>query len=151
MSNLCYCKSQKPFEECCKPLLDGLQKADSALALMRSRYTAYVLCNIDYINNTFTGNLTKQEKEEIKEWSQNSTWQHLEIVNFTDNKVEFKAYYIYNNKQMLHHELSTFVKQDDTWFYDKGEIFNTKANIAKNAKCICGSGKKYKVCCMKML
>ena len=118
---------------------------------MRSRYTAYTLCNIDYINKTFTGNLTKQEKEEIKEWSQNSTWQHLEIVNFTNNTVEFKAYYIYNNKQMLHHELSTFVKQDDIWLYDKGEIFNTKVNISKNAKCICGSGKKYKACCMKML
>jgi len=147
----CYCKSGKTYDECCAPLLNGLQKADSALALMRSRYTAYALCNIDYIDNTFTGNLTEQEKKEITQWSQNSTWQHLEIVNFTDYTVEFKAYYIYNNKQMLHHELSTFVKQNDTWFYDKGEIFSTKPNIFKNAKCICGSGRKYKVCCMKML
>jgi len=83
---------------------------------MRSRYTAYALCNIDYINNTFTGNLTEQEKKEVLEWSQNSTWQHLEIVNYTDNTVEFKAFYIYDNKQMLHHELSTFVKQNQKEF-----------------------------------
>ena len=147
----CYCKSGKAFNECCAPFLNGLQKADNPLTLMRSRYTAYVLCDIDYIDNTFTGNLTKQEREEIKQWCKNSFWQHLEIVNFIDNSVEFKAYYIYEKKQFVHHELSTFVKQNETWLYSSGEIFNTKANISRNSKCICGSGKKYKSCCMKLL
>ena len=37
----CPCGSQKQYEQCCGPFLDGRAIAPTAEALMRSRYTAY--------------------------------------------------------------------------------------------------------------
>lgn len=38
--NGCYCNSQKEFKDCCEPYIKGLEKAPTAEALMRSRYSA---------------------------------------------------------------------------------------------------------------
>lgn len=46
---ICFCSSQKSFESCCKPYLNGTQHAPTAEALMRSRYSAYVLHEVDYL------------------------------------------------------------------------------------------------------
>ena len=47
----CPCCSQREFESCCAPFLNGEASAPTAETLMRSRYTAYVRGNIDYIRN----------------------------------------------------------------------------------------------------
>lgn len=39
--NGCYCNSQKEFKDCCEPYIKGLEKAPTAEALIRSRYSAY--------------------------------------------------------------------------------------------------------------
>jgi SEC-C motif-containing protein len=130
--------------------------AKSALELMKSRYSAYCVADLGYIESTTTPNkLDKQDIAFLTNWSKNSTWQHLEIVDNSEDTnsgmVEFKAYYIYEKVQRCHHEKSTFVKIDDVWYYDEGELFEENFRIGRNDECICGSGKKYKKCCNKLI
>jgi len=48
----CPCNSGLDYAECCEPYITGQKNAPTAEALMRSRYTAYVVHAIDYIINT---------------------------------------------------------------------------------------------------
>ncbi|MBP7302287.1 MAG: hypothetical protein KA972_03815, partial [Brachymonas sp.] len=41
------------FGDCCAPLLRGTQTAADAQALMRSRYTAYVLGDLAYLRSSW--------------------------------------------------------------------------------------------------
>lgn len=49
----CPCDSGDVVDECCGPLLDGTREAPTALALMRSRYSAFVLRRPDYLLRTW--------------------------------------------------------------------------------------------------
>jgi len=119
---------------------------------MRSRYSAYCLGDVNYLQATTHDHTWKDEELKfIQEWADNSFWQHLDIVNSSDEIVEFKAYYIFEGKQHLHHEKSTFKKVNDMWKYVDGEVYEDKANLFQNTICICGSGAKYKRCCAKKL
>ncbi|MQM32004.1 MAG: hypothetical protein CRU78_16430, partial [Candidatus Accumulibacter phosphatis] len=48
----CPCGSERPYAECCGPLHDGAAAPDAA-ALMRSRYSAYVLAIEAYLLSTW--------------------------------------------------------------------------------------------------
>jgi SEC-C motif-containing protein len=48
-NNSCYCGSQNSFESCCAPYINGFKKAPTALALMKSRYSAYASHQIIYL------------------------------------------------------------------------------------------------------
>ena len=148
----CYCKSGKEFANCCEPILRVLEVAPTALALMRSRYSAYCLGDVNYLEaTTHDHTWSDEELKFIQDWADNSKWQHLEVVDYAENMVEFKAYYIFEGKQHLHHEKSTFQKVHDMWKYVDGEIFEDNINFLRNEQCICGSGKKYKRCCTTWL
>ncbi len=152
MQKICYCKSKKPFNECCEPIISVLEIAPTALSLMKSRYTAYCLGDVKYLQAT-THDHTWQDEELkfIQDWADNSIWQHLEIVAHSEEIVEFKAYYIFDKKQHLHHEKANFKKIHDMWKYIDGEVYEDKISFLRNSKCICGSGEKYKRCCFKKL
>ena len=45
----CPCNSGKAYGECCGPILDGAVKAETAEALMRARYCAYVTEHIAFL------------------------------------------------------------------------------------------------------
>ena len=152
MQKTCYCKSTKPFSECCEPFLRVLEVPQTALALMRSRYSAYCLGDVNYLQaTTHDHTWTDEELKFIQDWADNSFWQHLEIVDVSEDVVEFKAYYIFDGKQHMHHERSTFLKINNMWKYVDGEIYEDKVAFLRNAKCICGSGNKYKRCCFMKL
>ncbi len=149
---LCYCKSGLEFAECCEPILKVLDVAPTALALMRSRYSAYCLGDVNYLKaTTHDHSWSDEELKFIQDWADNSTWQHLEIVSHNKDTVEFKAYYIFDGVQHLHHEKSAFLKVNDMWKYVDGNIHEDKVNFLRNEHCICGSGKKYKRCCAVQL
>jgi SEC-C motif-containing protein len=143
---LCYCKSQKPFQECCEPFLTHAKKPSKPEELMRSRYSAYVLGDGEYIVNTA---VAEQRYEDdillIKEYALSVDWLGLEIVHAMNNQVEFKAYYRDGEGIKVQHEKSNFVQMDGMWLYKDGTIYKTK--IERNMPCPCGSGKKYKKCC----
>lgn len=123
--NTCFCSSQKNFESCCKPYLEGTQHAPTAEALMRSRYTAYVLHKVDYLmKTTHPSKRNFHSREETLRWAVSNQWIELEILNATQDTVEFKAYFIGPTlKKQIHHEKSTFKFNNDRWFYVDGVFY----------------------------
>nr|WP_315177075.1 YchJ family metal-binding protein [uncultured Flavobacterium sp.] len=122
----CYCGSQKNFDECCEPFIDGTEKAPTALELMRSRYSAYVTHAADYLlATTHISERKLYSKTEILNWATSNQWLQLEIIEATENTVEFKAYFLDNKLQkQIHHEFSTFKLENGSWFYVDGKFFD---------------------------
>lgn len=120
---LCYCGSSDSYENCCSPYINDVKKAPTAEALMRSRYSAYVVQNANYLIAT-THNSTRKlfSKEEILNWSQQNKWLQLEILARTENTVTFNAHFIdYKMKKQIHFEHSFFKKEGSVWYYVDGE------------------------------
>ena len=152
MTEKCYCKSGKNFTLCCQPILRVDIVPNTALELMRSRYSAYCLGDVNYLQaTTHDHTWSDEELKFIQDWADKSLWQHLEIVEYAEEMVEFKAYYIFEGKQHLHHERSSFKKVNDIYKYLDGEVYEDKVTFSKNEKCICGSKQKYKRCCFRHL
>jgi SEC-C motif-containing protein len=125
MSKVCYCGSSNSYKECCEKFINSSQNAPTAEALMRSRYSAYATQAVDYLIAT-TAVLQRKLliKSDILEWSQSNKWNKLEIIEATENTVEFKAYYTdSNNLSYIHHEKSTFIIEDGKWYYVDGEFY----------------------------
>lgn len=165
--SVCPCRSvdqnKIEFDKCCGPFIEGKQKAPTAEALMRSRYSAYVVKNIGYVDETqVTVPGEEFNKEEALKWADSSEWLGLEIKKTTkgqaaDNTgtVEFVA--LYKDKasgtELRHHETSLFSRQNGDWKFREGQIHGAQPlkrlepKIGRNDPCSCGSGKKYKKCC----
>jgi SEC-C motif-containing protein len=143
MNNRCQCDNEKSYEECCGKFIAGDQQAHSAVELMRSRYTAYVLRQGAYLYETCSERL--KDPESIEAIKQDTThWFKLEIETFSEKEVTFIAYYFADHKVQVMKEHSFFIQEDGVWKYDRGEILDAK--ISRNEPCPCGSGKKYKKC-----
>lgn len=123
--NLCYCNSEKLFKDCCEPYLKGLKKAPTAEALMRSRYSAYATHQADYlVATTHVSQRNNYTREDILLWAISNSWQKLEVLKSTETTVEFKAYYLDQNKvAQIHHEFSTFKQEEGDWYYVDGQYF----------------------------
>lgn len=121
----CYCGANATFENCCQPIITGITIAKSAETLMRSRYSAYVIQDADYlIATTHLSTRKFHSKFAILEWAKCSHWLKLEIVSVSETTVEFKAYYLDQSLQtQIHHELSNFSFEKNTWFYLDGTIY----------------------------
>lgn len=121
----CYCGSQKNTSECCEAFISGTKKATTALELMRSRYSAYATHQADYLlATTHISERKFYSKSEILKWATSNQWLQLEIINATENTVEFKAYFLDSKLQkQIHHELSTFKLEKGSWFYVDGQFF----------------------------
>jgi len=120
----CFCDTGLFFDDCCGLYLWNDKKAVSALALMRSRYSAYATQNADYLlETTHISERKYYSKSEILKWATTNKWQKLEILSFTENTVEFKAYFLNaENVPQTHHEFSTFKRENGTWFYVDGKF-----------------------------
>ncbi|KRD09115.1 preprotein translocase subunit SecA [Flavobacterium sp. Root901] len=120
----CFCDTGLEFEDCCGLYLQKKQKAPTALALMRSRYSAYATHNANYLlETTYISERKYYSKAEILNWAQANKWQKLEILSFTENTVEFKAYFLNSsNEPTIHYEFSTFKLENKEWFYVDGKF-----------------------------
>lgn len=152
----CYCCSGVAFAKCCEPLLEGNKKAESAEALMRSRFTAYCLGNYQYIHDTYASEQKKALTVDALAQSATGTdWFALDAqpLTNTDDYVEFSAYFVENNKVGVLHETSQFIRENGAWRYITGTIHPDTGTIkiGRNAPCPCGSKKKFKQCCMRRL
>src|SRR5512137_621675 len=97
---LCPCGSGMSFADCCEPLIRGVRPAATAESLMRSRYSAYVKAEIDYLYETTHPDHRKgYDHEGTRQWAETSQWDGLEIVSArggegdTLGEVEFIANY----------------------------------------------------------
>ncbi|MFL5783873.1 MAG: YchJ family protein [Bacteriovoracaceae bacterium] len=165
--SLCPCRTldqeKLDYENCCAPFVTGKKKAPTAVSLMRSRYSAYVVKNIDYIDQTqITLPNETFDKEEAAKWADSSEWQGLEIKKTqkgeaSDNTgtVEFVAHYKdkASGTELRHHETSLFKKDAGEWKFQEGQIHGAQPvkrlepKLGRNDPCSCGSGKKFKKCC----
>jgi len=161
MFEKCPCGSGKLYANCCKPFIKRKENAPTPEALMRSRYSAYVLHEIDYLIDTCKENM-ETHRQDIEDWSNNSVWLGLEIISsdikmvsgVTVGEVQFKATYEQGKLKNVHHEIACFEKQEEKWLYTIGKIFRVPVTRSdtkqgRNEYCQCGSGKKYKHCCGK--
>ena len=125
METYCYCKSGLSFTTCCEPFLLKHKAPALPVALMRSRYTAYVLHNAAYLmQTTHPSQRHYYSKKEILNWAKNNTWLKLEILTAKETIVEFKAYYLdEKNQAQVHHEKSTFQLENGIWYYLDGEFY----------------------------
>ncbi len=113
---------------------------------MRSRYSAYVLKNEDYLLKSWHPS-TRPESLDLKDDS--TQWKKLKIISAFENKIHFVAYFTQDtlNKEKIYAltETSNFVHEKG-WKYLDGENVKT-VQLTKNMPCPCQSGKKYKRCC----
>ncbi|MCF2443742.1 YchJ family protein [Dyadobacter sp. CY345] len=121
----CFCGSDQPYSRCCGPIIKGTANAASAEKLMRSRYSAYVMAEVDYLfDTTHVSKRAALSKKDIRQWAKSNNWQKLEIIAADTFTVEFNAYFKdKSGKQQIHHEKSTFAFENGSWYYLDG-IFN---------------------------
>lgn len=117
----CPCNPKKLYSECCQKAHQDINSVKTAEVLMRSRYSAFVLANINYLQKSHHSSTrpNNKEKKEILEWTKSVIWQRLEVLNSTQNTVEFKAYFFENGKMDVIFEKSSFIKENDYWTYLK--------------------------------
>lgn len=144
----CPCGSEKPFSTCCSVYISGEKEAPTPEALMRSRYSAYVVGEVGYIGKTQIGKAAERyDPDYAKEWSKQATWFDLKIISnkADDNvgQVEFLARYALGGNKSYMHEVSKFEKIEGKWVYTDGKFVKT----GRNDVCPCGSDKKFKKCC----
>lgn len=118
----CPCNPNKLYKNCCQIAHQNIQSVTTADALMRSRYSAFVLANIDYLQLSHHSSTrpSNKEKKEILRWTKSVIWQKLEIIHCTNNTIEFKAYFFENGKINMIHENSFFKIENKHWTYLKG-------------------------------
>lgn len=158
----CPCGSGLVYSDCCEPFIRGQKNAPTAETLMRSRYSAYVEHEIEYIiNSCIQDENDKIDIDQTRSWSEGSKWLGLNILSTekggptdTEGVVEFEASYEMDGLKEVHHERAKFKKQNGRWFYDEGNVtpktvVRTGPKPGRNEPCACGSGKKYKHCCAK--
>ncbi len=92
---------------------------------MRSRYSAYYIKEADYLlATTHTSTRKHHNKKDILAFATENHWVKLEIINSSETIVEFKAYYLDSHlTPQIHHEKSTFKKEEDRWYYVDGEFY----------------------------
>ena len=120
----CHCGSGEGFAECCGLYLDGGQIPQSPERLMRSRYSAFALCNESYLLATWHPK-TRPSRVRLDE---KQHWLGLRIRGVeggapgdSDATVEFVARFKIAGKGHRLHEISRFRKIDNRWFYLDGE------------------------------
>lgn len=118
---LCPCGTALTYHQCCCPLHEG-KAASTAEALMRARYTAYVLADAAYIHRSWHSSTRPSKKSLVQ--SSHIQWERLEIVHIEagqvdsqDGLVEFVAHFSEQGQAQQLHELSRFIREKGRWVY----------------------------------
>ncbi len=121
----CPCGSLKPYPDCCQVAHLNLSMVTTAEQLMRSRYTAFVMANGDYLMASHHKSTRPlKEKDSIVAWAKSVSWIRLEVLETTKGKkndtkgtVTFNAYFYENGQVAVIHEKSLFRKEQGIWQY----------------------------------
>jgi len=130
----CPCGSDLAYAECCQPFHDRREKAPTAQALMRSRYTAYVLGLVDYlVETTHPFARARDLATAYQQTFETIQWIDLKICSTFQGgpadktgKVEFKASYLQGSRHSVHHEHSRFKRYKGDWHYFDGVVSDQK-------------------------
>lgn len=145
----CPCCSSMLYKSCCQPFHRGSLTASNAEQLMRSRYSAFCLGDIDYLQVTLHPNhRRKDDKVELENTVQRTNWLGLKIIahkpGLEEATVEFVAFFNGQPFEQLH-EFSRFKKVAGQWLYTDGDVLPA-IKLSRNDSCFCNSKKKFKKC-----
>ncbi len=117
----CPCGSLKTYERCCEVLHEG-KGADEAEALMRSRYSAFVLKLEDYLLATWHPSSRPAAlslAQSPRRWVGLKILRH-ELLDADEAVVAFVARYKSGGRVREVREASRFVRESGRWFYVDG-------------------------------
>ncbi|NTU43299.1 MAG: hypothetical protein HGA78_09690, partial [Nitrospirales bacterium] len=82
--DICPCGSNLSYNECCLPIIRGEKAAETAEQLMRSRYSAYVNKEMEYIYTSLHPNYRSDyDEKSTRAWAESAQWEGIEILNAT--------------------------------------------------------------------
>ena len=125
---------------------------------MRSRFTAHVARDYAYLHRTYEPTAKVPYQEETDPWTQD--WTRLVIHSHEPGSnrdaatVEFSAFFVDQAGEHALIERSEFRRADGQWLYTRtlrqgpAPIRSTTPKVGRNDPCPCGSGRKYKHCCL---
>ena len=158
--DICPCGSNSTYTECCRPVIKGESSATTAEQLMRSRYTAFVKKEIEYLlTSLHPDHRSDFDEKSTRVWAESADWKGIKIINTiaggaedSEGQVEFVVSYIEKGNKQEHHELSSFKKENGAWFFATGKtmpkpVVRAAPKTGRNDPCPCGSGRKFKKCC----
>jgi SEC-C motif-containing protein len=124
----CPCGSGKALDACCGPWLAG-EPAPTAVAVMRSRYAAYVLGRRDHLLATWHTSVRPAEVP----IEPGVRWLGLEIRRASESgdsaQVEFIARSKLGGRAARLHEQSRFVREGGRWYYVDGDLVEPKRRV----------------------
>jgi SEC-C motif domain protein len=92
---------------------------------MRSRYSAFVVRDADYLLRTWHPDTRPAELE----LGAGTQWRRLDILSTSrggpldsEGVVEFAAHYRHEGERAVQRETSRFVRVDRRWYYVSGEV-----------------------------
>jgi SEC-C motif-containing protein len=119
----CPCGLAATYGECCGRFHTGPATAPTAERLMRSRYSAFVVRDEQYLLNTRHPD-TRPPSVHLDPAVR---WTGLEILDTTDGTafhttgtVTFRAHFIQDGRPGVQHERSRFARDDGAWVYVDG-------------------------------
>lgn len=129
-TDTCPCGSGTPYQNCCGPFHTGEAQAPTAEKLMRSRYSAFVKKEYDYLEETLDPQTALDfDHEGNRAWAERMDLNKLEILRSEENGnkavVEFKAYHREDGEERIHHEVSKFRKQAGVWYFREGKVYKS--------------------------
>lgn len=155
MNDPCPCGSNQPYPTCCGPYINQKRPAPTPEALMRSRYTAYSLADMDYIQRSMKGKpLQHFDAVAGARWASKVIWLDLRIlehrmIDTEHGHVTFLARFIEHQRVHYLQENSEFRREQGQWFYVDGVLAERppeKQPVSRHSPCPCGSQKKFKNC-----
>lgn len=115
----CPCGWGEPFAGCCGRYLGG-RAAPTAEALMRSRYTAFVVGDREHLLRTWDP-ATRPDELDL---DRGVEWRRLLVLATTGGSpfddtgtVEFEAHYRRSGRRGVQHENSAFTRAAGVWLY----------------------------------
>ena len=154
----CCCGSGRLFADCCEAIITGRRPAATAEELMRARFSAHVIRDFAFLHRTYAATASQPFVEEDS--APEIHWTRLEIHAHEPGTrpdtafVEFSAYYTDQGHDLVLQEKSEFLRVSGEWIFNRtvrqgpAPIKAAAPKPGRNEPCPCGSGKKYKHCCL---
>lgn len=131
---VCPCDSLLPYVECCAPYHRGTREAPDARALMRSRYAAFVLKEVDYLWRTLHADHPDRDRpaadvlRELRDACSANRYMSLRVLETQEPdahgvaRVTFTARVFRKGRDLSFVERSEFLHDGHGWRYRYGEV-----------------------------
>lgn len=150
MSQLCPCGSGMDYSLCCRPYLSGERLPQAPSQLMRSRYTALVMHDAEWLIQSWHPQCQPERlRADLDAGFTTTQWLGLTLFESCESSekdegfVSFVARYQDKGTPGAIIERSRFLRENGRWYYIDG----IRPIFGRNDPCPCASGKKFKKCC----